>query len=582
MKKNIFTGLFVFLCSMAYAYSSINIFVEGADESRPYNYTVKAENIEKNGYNSIPDILSGLSEINAVSRSFSKIQADISVLGGSFEQTAVFLDGVRINDPQTGHYNFDIPATILDISGITIHKKPALISGADSYSGGISIDTKKPVKNEFKYRSVYGSHNTFQNTFLMMKKINKFGFSLSGETASSAGYSEGTDYITKTFFFKAGYGDIYRFTLGFDEKDYGAYDFYTPGAGMDSREFVITKYMSFSAEPLKGLRADVYFRSHYDRFILADSDPSYYSNRHTTGTYGINLKYSRDISQNIRGSAAYNINRDEMQSSGMGNHYRFRSAISADCSFQPGRNWEAKLKFGAEKNHEGGEWGFVPSLLLEYDIMPFMDAYISYAHSLRHPNFTELYYDSPLNKGSPELKPEKIKSFNTGFNIDIGAIGFRAEGFIKRGLDIIDWEKEDESENIWKIKNIGKINTAGYTVSAGFPVKFFDFYADYTYTDSYAENSYISKYGITNLRNKLDLGVEFEILKCRAAFIYGYKNYDSRDDYFSAADIKVSRKFRDVFEVFLKGENIFNSYFKEIPGIPAAGRYFEAGITAVY
>ena len=580
MKTRFFVCLFIFLYSFSYA--SMSILVEADAGKRFYDYTVDSGEIESGGYASILDVLSVFSEINSVRRSFLNVQADISVLGGTFEQTAVLLDGIRINDPQTGHYNFEIPLTILDIEEINIMKNPGAISGAGGYSGVINIQTKRAEKEEFKYRSIYGSYNTFRNAFLVSKKYGKLRFSLSGETGSSAGYVYGTDYKTKTFTFRSFFGDRYRLSLGFDEKDYGAYDFYTPGAGFDSREFVITRYMAFSAEPIDGFFADVYYRSHYDRFILTDTDPYYYMNKHTTGSYGINLKYSGALSDDIKADFSYNINRDEMQSSSMGNRYRLKSSLLGRVFAAFSEIAEVNLNIGAEKRHEGGDWDIIPSISLTRGIMPFVEFFASYAYSLRYPNFTELYYDSPANKGNPGLKPERAGSFNAGLDVNVGAIGFRGEGFIKKGTDVIDWEKDTETEALWRINNIGEINTAGYTVSARFPADFMDISVSYTYIDSYASNSYISKYGITYLKNKLNAGIGFEIYKCRIGLLYGYKNYDNRDDYLSVTDIRISRKFHNIFELILKAENIFDIYFEEIPGIPAMRRYFEAGLTAVY
>ena len=37
------------------------------------------------------------------------VQADVSIRGGTFEQTLVLIDGTKVSDPQTGHHNLDLP-----------------------------------------------------------------------------------------------------------------------------------------------------------------------------------------------------------------------------------------------------------------------------------------------------------------------------------------------------------------------------------------------------------------------------------------------------------------------------------------
>jgi iron complex outermembrane receptor protein len=36
------------------------------------------------------------------------VQVDLSIRGASFGKTLVLLNGMRLNDPQSGHHNMDI------------------------------------------------------------------------------------------------------------------------------------------------------------------------------------------------------------------------------------------------------------------------------------------------------------------------------------------------------------------------------------------------------------------------------------------------------------------------------------------
>jgi len=46
------------------------------------------------------------------------VQSDISIRGSSFEQTLVLLNGLRINDAETSHFNLDIPVPQAAIAGL--------------------------------------------------------------------------------------------------------------------------------------------------------------------------------------------------------------------------------------------------------------------------------------------------------------------------------------------------------------------------------------------------------------------------------------------------------------------------------
>ncbi|MCU0293299.1 MAG: TonB-dependent receptor plug domain-containing protein [Thermoanaerobaculaceae bacterium] len=43
------------------------------------------------------------------------VQGDLQLRGSTFEQAVVLVDGVRLNDPQTGHFNLDLP---LDLDAV--------------------------------------------------------------------------------------------------------------------------------------------------------------------------------------------------------------------------------------------------------------------------------------------------------------------------------------------------------------------------------------------------------------------------------------------------------------------------------
>src|SRR5580698_11312509 len=48
------------------------------------------------------------------------IQGDITIRGGTFGQTLVLIDGIRINDVQTGHHNMDLPAPLDAIGQVQV------------------------------------------------------------------------------------------------------------------------------------------------------------------------------------------------------------------------------------------------------------------------------------------------------------------------------------------------------------------------------------------------------------------------------------------------------------------------------
>src|SRR5690606_1833171 len=86
-------------------------------------------------------------------------QADISVDGGSFEQTVVLLNGVKIIDAQTAHNMLNLPIPVEAIERIEVIRGAASrVYGINSLTGAINIITKKPTESGILASTYIGSN----------------------------------------------------------------------------------------------------------------------------------------------------------------------------------------------------------------------------------------------------------------------------------------------------------------------------------------------------------------------------------------------------------------------------------------
>ena len=67
---------------------------------------------------SVNDVLKFVAGVDVRQRGDMGAQTDISMRGGTSDQIAVYLDGINICDPQTGHNAMDIPLDVNDIERI--------------------------------------------------------------------------------------------------------------------------------------------------------------------------------------------------------------------------------------------------------------------------------------------------------------------------------------------------------------------------------------------------------------------------------------------------------------------------------
>src|SRR5690606_1831561 len=123
---------------------------------------VSKQDIERAPVRSIEELLNYVAGADILQRGPHGVQADISLRGGSFDQTAILLNGVNLTSPHTGHYSFDIPVNLSDIERIEIVQGPSsLIFGAGAFSGGVNIITKKDTHSNAFFKTEGGMHGLF-------------------------------------------------------------------------------------------------------------------------------------------------------------------------------------------------------------------------------------------------------------------------------------------------------------------------------------------------------------------------------------------------------------------------------------
>ncbi|MCC8147173.1 MAG: TonB-dependent receptor plug domain-containing protein [Bacteroidales bacterium] len=113
---------------------------------------ITREEIAQQPVSSVQDLLKNVVGLDVRQRGSNGVLSGISVRGGTFEQTAILLNGANISNPQTAHYSLSLPINLSDIESIEIIQGPnSLYYGAGAFSGGVNIITKKTPIRAFIY-----------------------------------------------------------------------------------------------------------------------------------------------------------------------------------------------------------------------------------------------------------------------------------------------------------------------------------------------------------------------------------------------------------------------------------------------
>src|SRR5688572_24388545 len=100
------------------------------------------DDIERFAAGVIADVLRLAPGVDVRARGERGVQADFVLRAASFGQTLVLVDGMRLNDAQSGHHNADFPLSAADVDRVEIAAGAASSAhGADAFGGTLNIIT---------------------------------------------------------------------------------------------------------------------------------------------------------------------------------------------------------------------------------------------------------------------------------------------------------------------------------------------------------------------------------------------------------------------------------------------------------
>ena len=155
---------------------------------------ITREDLDNLPAQSISDILAHATSVDVRSRSPFGLQTDLSVRGSAFSQVLVLVDGMRINDSQTGHHNADFPVQLQDIERIEVLLgSGSSIYGADAFGGIVNIVTRRHPERASASISG-GQHGFVDGSFSMGWHKGKLEQSISASANRSSGFQYDRDF----------------------------------------------------------------------------------------------------------------------------------------------------------------------------------------------------------------------------------------------------------------------------------------------------------------------------------------------------------------------------------------------------
>jgi iron complex outermembrane receptor protein len=389
------------------------------------------------------------------------VQGDISIRGGSYGQTLVLVNGVRVNDAQSAHHNFDIPVPIDSISQAEVLRgSGSTMYGSDAVGGVVNVITRVAPPPELRFRSGIGSFGTNVESGFFSIPAGPVSQQFSFERELSTGFRDDRDYRNLAGSYEAQLRTelgTTRILLSGLDRPFGADQFY---GNYNSWERTKTWFSSLHQDLGSATDFTFSYRRHTDLYVLLRDNPAYYTNRHEDNTWYAALRRKSDIGRlSSMHYGAEGIS-DAVDSTNLGNHHRRRAAIYADFDMRALKRFSFSV--GArEEIYGSGEKVFAPTGTGSYWVNAKLKLRASASRAFRLPNYTDLYYHDPANIGNPFLKPEEAVTYEGGADLFLSPrLRFAATVFDRRDRNDIDYVRSS-LDSPWQAMNFQRLSFRG-------------------------------------------------------------------------------------------------------------------------
>jgi iron complex outermembrane receptor protein len=524
--------------------------------------------------NSLVDLLQLDPSLDLRERAPDGVQTDLSIRGANFEQTLVLLNGLRLNDVQSGHHDMDIPVPLDSVERVEVLRgSGSAMYGSDASGGVINVITAPPEGLELRLRTAVGNDGINQQRASISDTFGNLSEQLSFARDFSSGFMPGRDYrnlqLASSTHLVTPWGPT-DLTLAYMDHPFGAAGFY---GDYPSWEDTKTWWAGFQQALGKKTTASFAYRRHSDLFVLFRDDPSIYTNHHADESQQLAVRRTETVATGTNVYYGVEALHESIVSSNLGTHARSRGAAYAAVDFRALRRFSLSLA-AREEIYRNFAATLCPTIAGGVWLSAKLKFRSSASRAFRVPTYTDLYYNDPVNHGNPFLQPERSWSYEAGLDWNPGGrLRAALTLFQRREHNGIDYYSAS-IDGPWQALNIDRLKFTGVESSLRLLLtrsQTLDLRYNWLlgvqdtvpigYT-KYAFN-YPSDSAVVAWQASLPGGI---VARSRLSVL----NRRARDPY-ALWDVYLARS-RGKVHPFIRVANIANTAYQEILGVPMPGR----------
>jgi len=542
-------------------------------------------------------------------RNMAEAQADVTVQGDTFESTGLQLGALSIFDPQTGHYLMELPVAPAMLGA------PKVLTGA-----GQALEAMNSTGGSVAYgwRPVSGSGfatGSVGNDGLSREEIYQ-GWSGSGaaHAAADADWSHAEGNGTVPFgdfhFDRADArvewvapGSRTDLFAGYQASFFGWPDLYTPFNSEETENLQTVLVALDNRENLgegQYVEGGAFYRRNKDDYAFDRFAPlgPVHPYQHTTWEYGAAVGGRLEL-----GAVALNVHAEETSDSLVSTSLTYgpyRSRTIGKVALVPEESWAAggravTLKAGAtydESDRAGGVLSPVAELARTWGSGMLRRAYASFSETTEMPSYTAIDSSptSGLFLGNPRLGRETSRDTEIGLSGGLWGWSGQAAAFYRRDDNLVDWTYA--TGVFGRSANPVNVGTEGLELVARRSWSRVSVVLGYTALAKSAD--YLgapvtaSFYALNYARQRLTaaltvrLAQEFELRLDNVARMQApdsLRTAGGDDALTSSAGLDWRPRAARQLELSVQVDNLWNSAFQAVPGVPASRRQLSFGAT---
>jgi hypothetical protein len=556
-------------------------------------------------------------QVDVQARSFAEGQADVTIRGGTFENTGFSVGVLPIYDPQTGHYSAELPVSAYMLGAPEVRVGAAqAASGFNATAGGIAYSWR-PVRTGGAV-SVGGGDNhlargEIYSGYATDKQI--AGFNIGADVSIAASQGDGTrtggDHDFTRYNGRVQLSnDVGQtdFFAGYEAKNFAWPNLYAARNQVtplrEERERLQTKLFVLNHRTEIGadgdyVQAGAYYRGNRDHYAIPDFA---YDAHHQTVVRGVALEGRSTLVGRTAARYSAGVVDDDLDSTALTfgpfmSRTQVYGSLAAEHTVDLDDRRELMFVAGArydDSNRDGSEISPLASIELRQSGAPLRRVYASYSETTQLPTYQALNAaPAGLFGGDPDLARAVAANYEIGAEISVGGWTLTPAVFFRKDDNLLDYVFNPANPLSSRVAATVNVETIGVELFARRSWERFDLIAGYTFldkNDDYTASTVASFYALNYAEHRLTLA---GVVRLGGGFELRMDNELRRQ-----ADNALRQEGRDNVDSALglfyhvpgvKGlvlnaqvDNLWDTAFQDVPLVPHTSRSWSVGATYVW